>query len=179
MKFIDNDLQDYVGTNFSVFKDDKGMTLMSFTNDFAIPNISKYAEVMLGQCADCDETYHGYFEGFTYDKVLVAGLGYGLIPQTLSQVNQCSKIDVVEIDQEILDYNISSGHLNSDINLIHSDIFNYTTAEKYDLILIDTIWYEEEMSEEQYQTLVTNFYDTNLNPGGALYVPIKNKWLIK
>ena len=179
MRFIDNDLQEYTGTNFSIYKTNLGTSEMSFTNGFAIPNSTNYANIMLGQCVDCSNSYYGWFNGFTYDKVLVAGLGFGLIPQTLSEVNGCSLVDVVEIDQEIIDYNISSGHLNADINITQSDIFNYTTVERYDLIIIDTIFHEGEMSEEQYQSLVSRFYNTNLNSGGVLYVPIIDKWLVK
>jgi len=178
MKFIDSNLQDYIGTNFSVSKDDNGVTQMIFTNGVALWNTENYVSIILGQCTDCDYLYKGFFEGFTYDKVLIAGLGFGLIPQTLSEVNKCSKIDVIEIDQEIIDYNISSGHLNSDIGIIKSDIFDYTTTEKYDLIIIDTIWDEDEMSDEQVQALTSKFLTTNLNTGGALYIPLKNKWLI-
>ena len=178
MKFIDSDLQDYIGTNFSVSKNNQGITEMTFLNGTSLFNKTNYAKIMLGQCTDCDYLYKGFFEGFIYDKVLIAGLGFGLIPQTLSEVNNCSKIDVVEIDQEVIDYNISSGHLNSDIVIIKSDIFEYITNEKYDLIIIDTIWDENGMSEEQVQTLTSKFLTTNLNIGGALYIPIKNKWLI-
>jgi len=179
MKFIDSDLQDYIGTNFSVSKNNQGITEMTFLNGTSLFNKTNYAKIMLGQCTDCDYLYKGFFEGFIYDKVLIAGLGFGLIPQTLSEVNNCSKIDVVEIDQEVIDYNISSGHLNSDIVIIKSDIFEYITNDKYDLIIIDTIWDENEMSEEQVQTLTSKFLTTNLNTGGVLYIPIKNKWLVK
>ena len=178
MKFIDSDLQDYIGTNFSVSKNNQGITEMTFLNGTSLFNKTNYAKIMLGQCTDCDYLYKGFFEGFTYDKVLIAGLGFGLIPQTLSEVNNCSKIDVVEIDQEIIDYNISSGHLNSDIVIIKSDIFEYTTNEKYDLIIIDTIWDESEMTDEDYGLLESRLLP-NINTGGALYVPIKNKWLVK
>ena len=178
MKFIDSDLQDYIGTNFSVSKNNQGITEMTFLNGTSLFNKTNYAKIMLGQCTDCDYLYKGFFEGFTYDRVLIAGLGFGLIPQTLSEVNNCSKIDVVEIDQEIIDYNISSGHLNSDIVIIKSDIFEYTTNEKYDLIIIDTIWDESEMTDEDYGLLESRLLP-NINTGGALYVPIKNKWLVK
>ena len=178
MKFIDSNLKDYIGNSFSVYKNNQGVTEMTFLNGVSLPNKTNYAHIMLGQCTDCDYLYKGFFKGFTYDKVLIAGLGLGLIPQTLSEVNNCSKIDVVEIDQEVIDYNISSGHLNSDIVIIKSDIFEYITNEKYDLIIIDTIWDENGMSEEQVQTLISKFLTTNLNIGGALYIPIKNKWLI-
>ena len=178
MKFIDSDLQDYTGENFSVLKNNNGITEMVFPNGVSLFNKTNYAKIMLGKCGTCNPFFKNSFEGFTYDKVLIAGLGFGLIPQTLSEVNNCSKIDVVEIDQEIIDYNISSGHLNSDIVIIKSDIFEYITNDKYDLIIIDTIWDENEMSEEQVQALTSKFLTTNLNTGGALYIPIKNKWLI-
>ena len=178
MKFIDSDLQDYIGTNFSVSKNNQGITEMTFLNGTSLFNKTNYAKIMLGQCTDCDYLYKGFFEGFIYDKVLIAGLGFGLIPQTLSEVNNCSKIDVVEIDQEVIDYNISSGHLNSDIVIIKSDIFEYTTNEKYDLIIIDTIWDESEMTDEDYGLLESRLLP-NINTGGALYVPIKNQFLVK
>ena len=41
----------------------------------------------------------------------------------------CSKIDVIEINQEVIDYTLTSGHLDNNINLIQGDIFNYTTSE--------------------------------------------------
>ena len=179
MKILDGNIQDYAGTNFSVYKREGGETIMEFSETSnIIENNEMYSKVLLGECGTCNSFYKNSFKGFTYDKVLIAGLGFGLIPQTLSEVNNCSKIDVIEIDREVIDYNISSGHLNDNIVIIKSDIFEYITNEKYDLIIIDTIWDENEMSEEQVQTLTSKFLTTNLNTGGVLYIPIKNKWII-
>ena len=179
MKILDSTIQDYTGTNFSVYKREEGETIIKYnTSGDIIENNEMYSKVMLGKCETCNPFYKNSFEGFTYDKVLVVGLGLGLVPQELSEVNKCSKIDVLEIDQEMIDYTISSGHLNSDINLIQGDIYNYTTIETYDLIIIDTIWYEHEMTDENYE-LLENRLLPNINTGGALYVPIKNKWLVK
>ena len=179
MKILDSTIQDYTGTNFSVYKREEGETIIKYnTSGDIIENNEMYSKVMLGKCETCNPFYKNSFEGFTYDKVLVVGLGLGLVPQELSEVNKCSKIDVLEIDQEMIDYTISSGHLNSDINLIQGDIYNYTTTETYDLIIIDTIWYEHEMTDENYE-LLENRLLPNINTGGALYVPIKNKWLVK
>ena len=179
MKILDSTIQDYTGTNFSVYKREEGETIIKYnTSGDIIENNEMYSKVMLGKCETCNPFYKNSFEGFTYDNVLVVGLGLGLVPYELSEVNGCSKIDVLEIDQEIIDYTISSGHLNSDINLIQGDIYNYTTIETYDLIIIDTIWYEHEMTDENYE-LLENRLLPNINTGGALYVPIKNKWLVK
>ncbi len=49
------------------------------------------------------------------------------------------EVQKLEISQEVIDYNVSSGHLNPVINIIKGDIFTHTTTEKYDLIIIDTI----------------------------------------
>jgi hypothetical protein len=179
MKIIDTDLKDYSGSEFNVYKDSEGITFIKFSNGQWIDNRDTYASVFLGKCDSCTGFFKDSFKDFTYDSVLVAGLGFGLIPHELSEVNKCSKIDVVEISQEVIDYNVSSGHLNPIINIIKGDIFTYTTTEKYDLIIIDTIWEKEEMTEEQYQLLVSKFYNTNLNEAGALYVPVLHKWLIK
>jgi hypothetical protein len=179
MKILDSTIQDYTGTNFSVYKREEGETIIKYnTSGDIIENNEMYSKVMLGKCETCNPFYKNSFNGFSYDTVLVVGLGLGLVPQELSEVNKCSKIDVLEIDQEIIDYTISSGHLNSDINLIQGDIYNYTTIETYDLIIIDTIWYEHEMTDENYE-LLENRLLPNINTGGALYVPIKNKWLVK
>jgi hypothetical protein len=179
MKILDNNIRDYTGTNFSVYKREEGETIIKYnTSGDIIENNEMYSKVMLGKCETCNPFYKNSFDGFSYDKVLVVGLGLGLVPQELSEVNKCSKIDVLEIDQEMIDYTISSGHLNSDINLIQGDIYNYTTIETYDLIIIDTIWYEHEMTDENYE-LLENRLLPNINTGGALYVPIKNKWLVK
>ena len=179
MKILDNTIQDYTGTNFSVYKREEGETIIKYnTSGDIIENNEMYSKVMLGKCETCNPFYKNSFDGFSYDKVLVVGLGLGLVPQELSEVNKCSKIDVLEIDQEMIDYTISSGHLNSDINLIQGDIYNYTTTETYDLIIIDTIWYEHEMTDEDYGLLESRLLP-NINTGGALYVPIKNKFLVK
>ena len=179
MKIPDNNIRDYTGTNFSVYKREEGETIIKYnTSGDIIENNEMYSKVMLGKCETCNPFFKNSFNGFSYDTVLVVGLGLGLVPQELSEVNKCSKIDVLEIDQEMIDYTISSGHLNSDINLIQGDIYNYTTTETYDLIIIDTIWYEHEMTDENYE-LLENRLLPNINTGGALYVPIKNKFLVK
>ena len=179
MKILDNTIQDYTGTNFSVYKREEGETIIKYnTSGDIIENNEMYSKVMLGKCETCNPFFKNSFNGFSYDTVLIVGLGLGLVPQELSEVNKCSKIDVLEIDQEMIDYTISSGHLNSNINLIQGDIYNYTTIETYDLIIIDTIWYEHEMTDENYE-LLENRLLPNINTGGALYVPIKNKWLVK
>ena len=177
MKFIDNNIQDYTGTDFNVFKSEDGVTIMKFNDTQQwISNIEQYSNLFLGGCDSCSSFYKDSFNGFSYDSVLVAGLGFGLIPQELIQVKNCSKVDVVEINQEVINFNNTSGHLDSNINIIQGDIHNYTTSEMYDLIIIDTIWGANEMTEDQWQALVTRFTG-NLNTEGAIYSPVLPRWV--
>lgn len=177
MKFIDNSIQDYTGTDFNVFKNPDGVTIMKFNDTQQwLSNMEQYGNLFLGGCDSCSSFYKDSFDGFSYDSVLVAGLGFGLIPQELITEKNCSKVDVVEINQEVINYNNTSGHLDSNINLIQGDIHSYTTSEMYDLILIDTIWQESEMTEDQWQALVTRFTN-NLNTNGVIYSPILTKWV--
>ena len=46
------------------------------------------------------------------------------------------------------------------------------------MMKFDIIWNSNEMTEVQYQSLETKFLN-NLNTGGALYTPVKEKWVIK
>ena len=178
MKFLDNNIQDYTGTDFNVYKNINGIATMKFNSNskYFLTNIESYTNVFLGKCENCNSFYKDSFNGFNYDSVLVAGLGLGLIPQELHQIDNCSKIDVIEINQEVIDYTLTSGHLDNNINLIQGDIFNYTTSEIYDLIIIDTIWFENEMNDTQWQSLVTKF-NNNLNTGGVIYSPVLKKWV--
>ena len=177
MKFTDNNIQNYTGTDFNVFKREDGVTVMKFNSTQNwVSNEENYTNLFLGKCDSCSSFYKDSFEDFTYDSVLIAGLGFGLIPQELIQEKNCSKVDVVEISQEVINFNNTSGHLDSNINIIQGDIHNYTTSEMYDLIIIDTIWYESEMTEDQWQALVTKF-TSNLNTSGAIYSPVLTKWV--
>mgnify|MGYP003753304843 CR=1 FL=1 len=78
--------------------------------------------------------------------------------------------------QEVIDYANSHRQLNENINLIQGDIHSYTTTKLYDLIIIDTIWLPHEMTEDQWQSLVTKFTN-NVNPNGAIYAPVYHKWV--
>ena len=180
MKFDDLKFIDYTGSNFNVSKHSNGLATLTFSNGFKIQNFSKYSEIYLGKCSSCSNStwINNNFNGFSYDKVLVAGLGFGLIPQELKTIDNCSKVDVVEIDQELINYINNCNQLDNNINIIQDDIYNYNTSDLYDLIIIDIIWNSNEMTEVQYQSLETKFLN-NLNTGGALYTPVKEKWVIK
>ena len=179
MKLTDIEVKEHSGTYFKVYKDYQGVSFMEFSDGEFLNNDESYALVFLGESPRGSSFYRDSFEGFEYDKVLAVGLGLGLLPNELSKVKKCSKIDVLEISQELIDYTIESGHLPDDINFIQGDIYNYTTTEKYDLIIVDTVWEADDMNENQFQSILTNLRDSSLNEGGVLYFPVLREWIVK
>lgn len=105
-----------------------------------------------------------------YSSILFGGLGLGVLPY-LSQ-DLTATVDVVEIDEEIINLTSSIGHLSSNVNIVQSDIFTFSTSQTYDIILID-IWNTQDLSiiNSQAATLTAK-YAANLNEGGLMYYPI-------
>tara|TARA_A100001035_G_scaffold267555_1_gene251613 strand:- start:1130 stop:1672 length:543 start_codon:yes stop_codon:yes gene_type:complete len=179
MKFNNSDLLIYSGSsiNVSLNKNDN-IQIKYAPNNYVLENVDIYSKLILGKCDTCDSWYKDQFNGFSYDKVLVAGLGLGLIPQDLYTQENCSQVDVVDNNQEVIDWVNNSGHLDPNINLINDDIYSYNTSELYDLIIIDIYWIGSEMTDSQYESL-KNKYLNNLNVGGVLYFPVNKKWEVK
>jgi hypothetical protein len=45
----------------------------------------------------------------------------------------------------------------------------------YDLIIIDTVWKEKDISDDQWDFLVEK-YKSNLNSKGSIFAPVKQKY---
>jgi spermidine synthase len=74
------------------------------------------------------------------DNVLFVGLGGGHIPMIIRELTPCTKIDVVEINPQVLDAAIRMGFVVGDTNIIIKDGIDYFasyTGKPYDLIIID------------------------------------------
>jgi tRNA1(Val) A37 N6-methylase TrmN6 len=116
------------------------------------------------------DEYAKNIKNLNFSSILFAGLGLGILP-FLCQ-DSTTTIDVVEIDQEIINLTTGIGHLNSNVNIINDDIFNFTPTKTYDVILID-IWSVANLSVINPQvTTLTEKYTSYLNENGLLYFPI-------
>jgi len=76
----------------------------------------------------------------SYGKVLVAGLGLGLIVHALEENNNVDSIDVVEINRDVI--SLVYPHIRvRKTRIIHDDFWQYLyrTEESYDTCIID-IW---------------------------------------
>ncbi len=124
-------------------------------------------------CNDSEIYINDYaknIKDLNFSSILFGGLGLGVLP-FLCQ-DSTTTIDIIENDQEIINLTTGIGHLNSNVNIVNDDIFNFTPTKTYDVILID-IWSVADMTLINPQvTTLTEKYSNYLNENGILYFPI-------
>lgn len=125
-----------------------------------------------------DEVYIDNFspqiKTFSYNSVLIGGLGLGLMPFYIQENKSVSIIDVVESNPDVISAVNSIGHLNSNVNIIQDNFMSYTPSKSYDLIIID-LWWGSPTLEPNYQTEIENsktLYSSYLNENGKIYIPL-------
>lgn len=171
MKIEENKIQEYTGTSFNVIKND-GVSKIEFDDGSWIENKDYYGKIILGDCEDCLKITELYND-FTFDKILIAGLGLGLVPNYAKVVKNCSVIDVIENNSELISY---VDYLDDSINIIEDDAFNYTPNKTYDLILFDLWWNESDITEE-IQNSIREKYSSRLSEEGKIIIPLLSKQL--
>ena len=88
------------------------------------------------------------------------GLGLGLLAETLKVEKECSVVDVVDNNQELIDY---VNYIDDSITIEKADAFTYKPSKKYDLILVDLWWGPEDITQEINQDIVQDvFYEMEL-----------------
>ena len=169
MKINENKIKEHSGTSFNVTKTE-GISKIDFGDGKWIENVDHYGKVFLGDCNPCKKI-KALYNDFTFDKILIGGLGLGLLPEYAKEVKNCSVIDVIENNQELIDY---VDYLESPINIIKGDALSYTPNKKYDLILID-LWWEEEDITQEIQDNIKNNYNSYLEDNGKIIIPLLEK----
>ena len=171
MKIEESKINVYSGTSFNVTKTD-GISKIDFGDNKWIENADYYGEVLLGDCENCEKVT-ALYDGFSFGKILIGGLGLGLLPEYAKSVKNCSVIDVIENNQELIDY---VDFLDSPINIIKGDALSYTPDKKYDLILMD-LWCEEGDVTQQIQDNIKSNYNSHLETNGKILIPLIEKEL--
>jgi hypothetical protein len=158
-------LQQYEGENFSVTKS-QGKATMHFGDNY-IENEDYYADYMLGQC-ECPGISQ-LFDGVETNSILICGLGMGLVPLLANTLYK--KVDVIDNDQELIDYAINREIIPVGVGLFYADAYTYTPSQKYDVILVDLWWDADDISDEEKDMLLSN-YENYLNEGGKIILPV-------
>jgi len=90
------------------------------------------------------------------------------LPNYAKHVKNCSVVDVVDNNQELIDY---VDYLHEDIAIIKHDAFTYKPNKKYDLVLVDLWWGHENITEDIISSLKDN-YESYLEDNGKILIPV-------
>lgn len=110
-----------------------------------------------------------------YNSVLLLGGAIGIVAQYIADNTDCNIIDVVELEQEVVDWVNNEGYLDKKINYVQGDAFTFTPKRTYDLIIMD-MWWDRNITIVDEPKLVALYEDY---VGSYLYIPILEKLIIK
>lgn len=97
-----------------------------------------FSNVMMSDTWMEKRSNYGFFLNARGD-VLIAGLGIGMVLMGIQNKPEVTSVIVIEKEQEIIDLVAKQLPLNSKVTIIHADIFEYQTKQKFDCIYFD-IW---------------------------------------
>lgn len=88
---------------------------------------------------DMEKRTNANFVRNAHGKVLIGGLGIGLILLAIQDKPEVEKIVVVEKHREVIDLVKDQLPLNEKVEVVNADVWKYTPAEKFNTIYMD-IW---------------------------------------
>lgn len=91
------------------------------------------------------ELYSSYDLG--YGKILMSGLGFGILPLWLANKPGVEHIHIIEMSQDVVDMFLEKNVLPDNVTIQIDNINNIKTDEEYDCILLDH--YELTAAEDQ------------------------------
>ena len=95
----------------------------------------------------------------------------GLLPNYAKHIKNCSVVDVIEQNKELIDY---VDYLDNSINIIEADAYNYIPSKKYNLIIFDLWWNEKDVTLKIQKSL-KKLYKEYLEDNGKIIFPLINK----
>lgn len=107
---------------------------------------------------DMEKRTNAEFVHRAHGKVLIGGLGIGLILLPAQQKSEVEKIVVLEKNQEVIDLVKDQLPLNEKVEIIKADVCDYVPTEKFNTIYLD-IW----------DFINTNVYEESMKPLLARY----------
>lgn len=93
-----------------------------------------------------------------HGKVLIGGLGIGLILLAIQDKEEVEQITVVEKNREVIELVGSQLQLNSKVTIVNDDVFIYKPLFKYNTIYMD-IWnyINEDVYKEEMKPLISRY----------------------
>jgi hypothetical protein len=81
------------------------------------------------------ELYSTYDIG--YGKILISGLGFGIVALWLASKPEVEHIHIVEISQDVVDIFLEKNTLPDNVTIEIADMNSYKTDKQYDCVLLD------------------------------------------
>jgi hypothetical protein len=72
-----------------------------------------------------------------YGKVLVTGLGFGILLKALEEKDTVTSITVIEKEQDVVDAFLSHNRIGDKVKIVVADAITYSTEEEYDCLIPD------------------------------------------
>jgi len=181
--FNENNISAHTGTNFVVEKltrkdenmEDYTISRFKYVQDVLHCKFNHEipAKLFAGDGAECcgwDVTAAQYND-VTWGDILYLGLYLGKTPDYIYKNKSVTSLDVIEDDQEIIDY---VTWIDNNITVIQGDEWTYTTSKKYDIIICD-LWAMPSDITQAHKTSLLNNYTNNLKSGGKIIIPISGE----
>ena len=107
---------------------------------------------------DMEKRTNAAFIRNSHGKVLIGGLGIGLIILAIQDKEEVEQIIVVEKNKEVIDLVGSQLPLNSKVAIVNDDVFEYKPDLKYNTIYMD-IWnyINEDVYREEMKPLINRY----------------------
>lgn len=143
--------------------------------------VKKPSQILM---TDAPEIFDGYRELFeiAHGDVLIAGLGLGMCIVALEMNPNVRSITIIEKDDEILHLIAQSLMLKGKTIIMHANIFEYSTALKFDIIFFD-IWLNPTKQGKAELEILRERFSNNLLCGGWMscwreseYARMSNVW---
>lgn len=174
--FDENIIPLHNGTNFVVTKQTKNkdatetyeMSRFMYKQDSLHIRYNHEIPAMqyVGDCESCGWNLNTYDE-VTWGDVLYLGLYLGNTPDYIWNNKSVTSLDVIESDQEIIDF---VTWIDSNINVIQHNEWTYTPNKEYDLILCDLWAMPSDITIDEKNALLSN-YSGHLKSGGKIIIP--------
>jgi hypothetical protein len=113
--------------------------------------------------SDCIDNLESQYD-IAHGKVLITGLGFGILLKNLEAKSEVTSITVIEKYQGIVDAFLAYNTVSDKVNIIIDDAVTYSTEEEYDCLLPD-----------HYETQGSDWKINDMNQI-AKRIPHKNYW---
>lgn len=143
-------------SHFEIGKDDMYAMLHGIPSGKFI-RLTNRGEVVMSDTS-MEKRTNANFVRNAHGKVLIGGLGIGLILLAIQDKEEVEQITVVEKNKEVIELVGKQLPLNSKVSIVNDDVFTYKPLFKYNTIYMD-IWnyINKDVYKEEMKPLISRY----------------------